>query len=372
MKIMVTGAHFTPAVATIEELKKIGGSEVVYVGRSTTLEGDRTLSVESKVLPSLGVKFIPIIAGRLQRSLTIFTVFSLLKIPIGFLQALFIVLLERPDVILSFGGYVAVPIVIAGWFFSVPVIIHEQGLVVGLANRISSVFADKIAVSFKNSDFKGDGVILTGNPIRSEILEKRKGVKLKHPEGVGPGKLPVVLIMGGNQGSHVINLAVEQCLEKLLKVAEVVHQTGDSKYKDYERLEELGRLGVLGKRYGVKKWIGENYGDALQEADLVVSRAGINTLTELALLGKPALLVPISNSEQNKNARYFESLGLAKILPQSKLSAEALFENIVVMLKNLDKLKQNAKEAEKIIVPYAAKRLALETMLLAKNPGVHY
>lgn len=368
MKILVTGAHFTPAVATIEELKRKDGVEVVYVGRKTTLEGDKTLSVESKVLPSLGVKFIPIMAGRLQRTFTAHTIPSLLKVPIGLFQALYIILSEKPDVILSFGGYVAVPVVIAGWFFSIPIIIHEQTFVSGMANRICSVFADKIAISFEMSAFKGEKVILTGNPIRPEIVKKSLGVKLVHPPG---GRdLPNILIMGGNQGSHVINLVVEQCLDRLLKLAEVYHQTGDSRYRDFERLEGLGKLGGLGilrERYTVKKWIGEEYGEVLQEADLVVSRAGINTLTELALSKKPALLIPIPNKEQSKNARYFEGLGLARILPQSKLSAEALLENIDAMLKSLDHLREKARKAQTVIIPDAAKRLALETVLLGER-----
>lgn len=356
MKILITGTHFTPAVATIEELRKMSGPEMVYVGRKTTLEGDKTQSVESKVLPALGVKFVPIIAGRLRRSLTVFTLFSLLKIPIGFLQAFFIILSEKPDVILSFGGYVAVPVVIVGWLFSVPVIIHEQALVPGLANRITSGFADKIAVSFDNRAFKGDKVIITGLPIRRGIIEISRSMSRGHSE------LPTVLIVGGNQGSHIINLALEGCLRELLKMVVVYHQTGDSKFRDYERLEKLGKLG---ERYTVKKWIGEEYGEVLQEADLVISRAGINTLTELALLGKPTLSIPIPNVEQNKNARYFEGLGLVKVLPQSKLSAETLLENISTMLKSLDHLKIKAKEAKKVIVPDAANRLALETILLA-------
>lgn len=367
MKILVTGTHFTPAIAVIEELQKIRKVEIVYVGRKTTMEGDNTRSTESRVLPSLGVKFISIIAGRMQRVFTLYTIPSFLKIPIGFIQALFIILSEKPDVILSFGGYVAVPIVIVGWLFSIPIIIHEQTLVHGLANRITSVFADKIAVSFASGDIKDEKVILTGNPIRSEIIKKFLGANVIHPPG--GREIPTILVMGGNQGSHVINLAVEKCLGRLLKIAAVYHQTGDSKYRDYERLEELGKLGslgILGERYTVKKWIGQEYGEVLQEADLVVCRAGINTLTELALLGKPVLLIPIPNIEQNKNARYFEGLGLARILPQSKLSAETLLENIVILVKSLDRLKEKAKEAEKIIIPDAAKRLALETVLLGE------
>lgn len=364
MKILITGAHFTPAVATIEELKRKDGVEVVYVGRETTLEGDKTLSVESKVLPSLGVKFIPIIAGRLQRTFTVHTIPSLLKVPIGLLQALYIILSEKPDVILSFGGYVAVPVVIIGWLFSVPIIIHEQTFASGMANRICSVFADKIAVSFEMSTFKGEKVILTGLPIRRDIIGISRGVSLIHR------RLPIILVMGGNQGSHIINLALEGCLRELLKMAVVYHQTGDSKYRDFERLEQLeksGGLGERGERYKVKKWIGKEYGEILQEADLVISRAGVNTLTELAFLGKPALLIPISNSEQNKNAKFFEGLGLVKVLPQSKLSGETLMENVRLLLDNLNSLKEKSKEIKKVIIPDAAKRLALETVLLGER-----
>ncbi len=356
MKILVTGAHFTPAVATIEQLNKMDKVEVVYVGRKTTQEGDRTQSIESNVLPEMGVKFIPIITGRLQRSLTIFTFFSLLKIPIGFLQALFIVLRERPEVILSFGGYVAVPVVIAAWLFSIPIIIHEQTLVSGLANRISAIFADKIAVSFKETDFKGEKVVLTGLPIRRSIIKT-----INSTSGKNSG-LPTILVVGGNQGSHIINLALEGCLRELTKKTMIYHQTGDSKYRDYERLSKLEN-----DNYKVFRFINSNWGKVLGKCDLVISRAGINTLTELSLLGKPALVIPIPNAEQNRNARYFEELGLARVLPQTKLSSEALLENVMIMLKSLDRLKERAKETKKAIIPYAAKKLALETLLLGKR-----
>lgn len=363
MKVLVTGTHFTPAVATIKELKKFKGTEVTYVGRKTTQEGDSASSIESQVLPSMGVKFIPIITGRLQRDFTIYTIPSLLKIPIGFFQSFLIILSEKPDVLLSFGGYVAVPLVIVSWLLSIPIIVHEQTLVTGLANRISAFFADKIAVSFKDSQFRGEKVLFTGNPVRREIIEASIGVERIHPK-VG---LPTVLIMGGNQGSHIINLAVEGCLERLLQVARVYHQTGDSKFRDFERLEEAGKSKGWEERYTVRKWIGKDYPEILQEADLVVSRAGINTLSELALLGKPALLVPIPNREQRKNAKYFENLKLTKTLPQSEVSGETLLQNIKHMLKNINSLKEKAKGVKKIITPDAAKKLALETILLVKK-----
>lgn len=347
---MLTGAHLTPALAVINELNKYKGTEIIYVGRKTTMEGDRTQSVESQILPTLRVKFIPIITGRLQRVFTPYTIPSLLKIPAGLLQALYIIIREKPDVILSFGGYVSVPAVFAGWLFSIPIITHEQSLVMGLANKINSIFADKIAVSFPSSNPK---TVLTGNPIRQEIIRD----VITYHNGVQ------ILITGGNQGSHVINMAVEEALDELTKEAKIIHVTGDNKFGDFEKLSKL-----QDERYHVKKWISDGWVQLLKKVDLVVSRAGINTLTELAYLGIPALVIPLPYlfaDEQNKNARYFESLGLVKILPQSKLSGRTLLDNIKLMIKDLEVLKKKAKNAKKAVFPSAAKRLALETVLLA-------
>lgn len=365
MKILITGAHFTPAVATIEQLKKIKGVEIVYVGRKTTLEGDKALSVESTEMPALGVKFIPLITGRLQRFLSIYTIPSLFKIPIGLVQSIYIILLEKPDAVLSFGGYIAVPIIIASWLFSIPIIIHEQAIAAGLANRISSFFASKIAVSFEDSFGKNEKVILTGNPLRRMVSDLAKPNLTSEYVNIltcaNKKKLPLLLFTGGNQGSHIINQIVEECLEELTKIACVIHITGDNKFKDFERLQQIGSLE---NRYLVKKWIGKEYGMVLQKADLVISRAGINTLTELAVLGKLVLLVPIPVLEQRSNANYFENIGLAKILPQSKLSEDSLIKNIKKILSNLASNTEKAKAAQKIIIPDAAKRLALETILI--------
>lgn len=358
MKILVTGAHFTPAQAVIEELKKNYQADIVYVGRRTTLEGDPTPSVESQVLPKLGVKFIPFTTGRLQREFSLQTIPSLLKIPIGFIQATFILLKEKPDVILSFGGYVAVPTVLMGWLFSIPIIIHEQGLISGLANKISSLFADKIALSFNNGKF-ADKTVLTGNPLRQEILDPIKKLPNEYIQMINysnANKLPIILVLGGNQGSHAINLAVEESLSKLLQKFVIIHQTGESKFKDFDGLEKLQN-----EKYLVKKWIGQEIGGLLKKVDLVVCRGGINTLLELAYFNKPTLVIPIPNHfEQNKNARYFESLGLVKNIPQSKLSTKILLEEARQILKSH---KRDA-DTKKVVILDAAKRLALETILL--------
>lgn len=366
MKILVTGAHFTPAVAVIEELKKIEPSiEIIYVGRSSTLEGDSVKSVESQVLPFLGVKFIPIIAGRIQRRLSIYTLISLLKIPIGFIQALLVIFKEKPDMILSFGGYVAVPVVFNAWLWSIPIIIHEQTLVSGLANKFSAFFADKICVSFPENDFsKNEKSVLTGNPIRQEVLIsdflskefKQFFIQAKKD------KLPVILVTGGNQGSHTINKAVEDVLLNLTKIAYVIHQTGDSKYRDFDRLKAFED-----GKYLVKKWIGKDIGGILANVDLIISRAGANTLTEAAFFGKPVLAIPlpyIFQDEQYKNAKYFEELGLVTILHQSQLSGESLLKTIKNMLNNLVELQEKAANAKSKVIKDAAKRVALEVMLM--------
>lgn len=368
MKILITGAHFTPAVAVIDELKKIDSSiKITYVGRNSTMEGDRTKSLESQILPTKDVKFIPIIAGRIQRRFSIFTLTSLLKIPIGFIQSFFIILKESPDVVLSFGGYVAVPVVFSSWIFSIPIIIHEQTLVSGLANKICSIFADRICVSFSENDFsKHDKTVLTGNPIRTEVLNpvllneeyKRFFYQAKKD------RLPVIFVTGGNQGSHAMNLAVEEQLTDLLNIAYVIHQTGDSKYQDYERLSA-----VSSPRYIVRKWIGDEIGAILKNVDLITSRAGANTLTESSYWGKPMLVIPLPNiyqDEQMKNARFFDKLGLVTILNQKELSGKKLYTTLKVMFDRLPELTVRAEKSREMVVVDGAKRLALETLLLQK------
>ncbi len=372
MKILITGAHFTPALAVVEELKKFQNTEIVYVGRKTTQEGDKTISQESQILPKMGVKYLTIITGRLRRNFDLLTILSLLKLPIGFIQAFYIILNEKPDVILSFGGYVAVPLVIVGWLWSIPILVHEQTLVSGLANKISAKFADKIAVGFEANSFaKKDNAIITGNPIREEFLNPKGVLSSEYKkifQEAHKNKLSVILITGGNQGSHTINKAVEDSLDDLLKVVCIIHQTGDSNFKDYERLMDKRSfsLSKQSDRYLVKKFI-DNMGTILSQVDLIVSRAGINTLVEAAYLHKPVLAIPfpfLYQNEQVKNAKYFEGLGLVRILYQSELNAESFKKNILDMLKKLPSLENSALKSSEVVKLGAAKRLAVETVLL--------
>ncbi len=373
MKILLTGTHFTPAQAVIEELKKIPDAEIVYVGRSNTREGDNSPSAESQVLPKMGIKFIPIITGRLQRSFTLYTIPSLLKIPVGFLQSFYILLTEKPDVVLSFGGYVGVPISIVSWLLSIPVIIHEQTLMPGLANKISAAFADKIALTLEeNSLSVYQKTVLTGNPIRKDLVENGAKASPEYEKMIAEAKrskLPIIYITGGNQGSHAINTAVKEILPKLTEIALVIHQCGDSRFHDWEDLGKIRAALSYPERYNAAKWIdGGDLGLIFRQADLIVSRAGMNTLLEAAYFGKSTLTIPLPvHKEQSANARYFAKLAGAGILWQKDLNGENLLGEIKRMLKTPN---GKALEAQKIVIPDAAKRLALETILLAKTARI--
>jgi UDP-N-acetylglucosamine--N-acetylmuramyl-(pentapeptide) pyrophosphoryl-undecaprenol N-acetylglucosamine transferase len=369
MKILITGAHFTPALAVIEELQKIGRSEnqkirIVYVGRKHTLEGDKAPSAESQILPEKGVHFIPIIAGRLKRDFSLLTIWSWVKIPIGFMQAFWIVLTQRPDVVVSFGGYLAVPVVFAAWLFNIPILIHDQTLVFGLASTVSSWFADKVAVTFdKDYHVAKSKLILTGNPIRNDFFQvEKKSFK---------NGLPTILITGGNQGSHFINEKIGENLEKLTEKYLVVHQTGDSKFKDYDHLLEQKKTLKNPQNYKLEKFIPtDKMAQLMKQADLVICRAGANTLLELAFLGTPTLIIPIpyvQKDEQTVNAKFFAQAGLGEFLNQNSLTAEKLLEKITEMLHKKEFYKKQANKAKSLVYMDAAKKLTQEILILAQH-----
>lgn len=349
----------TPAVAVIEELRK--ESEILFIGRKYPLEGDSAISPEYKIITQMGIPFVSLTTGRLQRKLTLHTIPSLLKIPIGFFQALWQVGKFKPDIILSFGGYLAVPVVLAGWLWHVPVVTHEQTVVSGLANRIISFFAQKICVSWPDSvdHFPREKVVLTGNPIRQEIFQKNQNSKIKIPNG-----RPAIYITGGSLGSHAINEVVADCLRQLLEKYVVIHQCGDSeKYDDYGKLKSASRRikTNLQGRYILTKYVGpDDIGWVLDKADLVVGRSGANTVTELAALGKPAIFIPLpwaGDGEQEKNAQLLVNVGTATVLPQEKLSGPELIRQIDQMIGNLAAIKKNSEAAAKLIDLSAAKNV---------------
>lgn len=323
-KVLITGGHLAPALAVIEELQKRNSWDIVWVGRRFAMEVGEVPSLEYEIIPSLGIPFFDLKTGRLQRHLTPQTLPSLLRIIPGFFQALKIVNQVRPDIVLSFGGYLSVPVVISAWLFRIPIVAHEQTSVSGLANRITARFANKVAISFRESakDFPKGKIILTGNPVSKSIIDVKKITS----------KTKTIYITGGGQGSQTINSVVEEILPELVKKFTVIHQTGS--------LDNPHFVGVAKKfkNYVVKSTVTrEEVVDILKRATLVISRGGANTICEIAAVGAPAIIIPIPWSERNEqegNAQVLARTGLARVISQKNLSSSLLFENINELIAN--------------------------------------
>lgn len=338
MRIVLIGGHLSPALSILAALPS--NTKVLFMGRKYALEGDNALSLEYKTITSLKIPFVALNTGRLQRKLTKYTIPSFLKLPIGITKSFLNLIIFRPNVVVGFGGYVSVPVVFCAFVLRIPVVIHEQTLEAGFSNRLLARFATKICISWQTSMkyFPKEKVVFTGNPIRQMANGKWKMANKE--------KFPTIYVTGGSSGSHFINVLVEGCIRNLLEKYTVFHQTGDAQeFRDFDRLEKLRNTlpANLSTRYILKKFVKpQEIGDLLNSANLVVSRSGINTITELMYFEKPSLLIPLpfsQNNEQLKNAKFLEELGLGKVLQQDILSSKKLFQTIKLMFKNIDNYK---------------------------------
>ncbi|RJQ37967.1 UDP-N-acetylglucosamine--N-acetylmuramyl-(pentapeptide) pyrophosphoryl-undecaprenol N-acetylglucosamine transferase [Candidatus Microgenomates bacterium] len=368
MKIVLTGGHLSPLLSVIDTLPK--EAEILVVGRKKALEGDIAFSLEYQTLEEKKIPFKSIVTGRWQRRFTKHTIFSFFKIPVGFFQSFFILKKFKPDVVLSFGSYVSLPVTFTAFILSIPVVLHEQTLEAGLSNRIAGFFAKKICISWKSSEkfFPKLKTVLTGNPVR-EFGIKKQELRINNNDG-----LPVIYITGGSLGSHAINVLVEGCLEKLLEKFIVFHQTGDAKeFEDFKRLEKIKASlpQKLQERYNLTKFVEpEKVGSIIYSSSFVVSRSGINTITELFYFGKPSILIPLpfsQNNEQFKNALFFKEAGFGEILDQEKADSKDLYDRAELMLNNLDKYKQSAENAKNQINKDAAEEIVKVLNNYAKN-----
>jgi len=338
MKIVIIGGHLSPAVSIINHLKD---DEVFFIGRKHALEGDEALSLEFKVITEMGLPFYELKTGRLQRKFSKHTLLSLTKFPKGVASALKILKEIRPDVVLGFGGYVQVPVILAAKILKIPVVLHEQTLEIGFSNRLMAKIATKICISFESSRefFPKNKSILTGIPLKQEIIDIKKE---KFPKNI----LPKIYITGGSLGSHKINELVYKNLPRLLERFEIVHQTGDAKqFNDFDRLTLLKNelKPELAKRYLVTKFVNSKEAAFnFTSSDLVVARAGANTVCELIYLEKPCLLIPIHFSQRNeqlKNARLAKTLGIAEVADENYLDENSFFAEIEKMFTNLKNYK---------------------------------
>ena len=324
----------TPAIATIEALRaKAQTIRIVFIGRMYATEHHRDISHEKEEMDRLGIPFIAITTGRIQRYISIHSIVSLLKIPIGLVQAFLICLKEKPSCIMSYGGYVALPVVLAGWILGIPTITHEQTSVLGLANRIITHLAKKVCVTFPDmlasiADGKG---VYTGLPIRRTVLNCKRHIKPKH-------KRPLVYITGGTTGATSVNALVYPLLPQLLTISDVIHQTGRVSYDDAFR-HKMALTKELQRHYSIYSYVSdEQLSEIFRSVSIVVGRSGANTTVELATLGIPMICIPLpwsGGGEQLKNATWLSSHGTAFILEQHSATPELLLQAIKNMLQDI-------------------------------------
>ncbi len=371
--ILVTGGHVTPAVACIEELQSRGFNDIVYVGQKKSLLFDKNSSAEYRLIKDhLGIPFYNIIAGKLSLFFHWHSIIWLLRLPIGFFQACYILIKLKPSIILTFGSHVAVPICFWAGIFKIPIIAHEQTTTIGRSNKFIQKFAKRVCVSWEpeiaeyqiSSKFK-DKFVLTGNPIRKAILKAKSNNFLFKDK-----KRRTIFITGGNQGAHAINEFVFANIARMTSKFNVIHQTGSNTlFNDFDKARKIAeKINCEGIVYIPRDYIFvDEMAEAYAKSDVVVSRAGANTVTELLVLKKKAILIPIpttSGNEQFKNAKLLEELGLAYTISQDELDFETFNQILYKLLssnrldvKRINKLSTLHKNSHKLIIDLVEENL---------------
>ncbi len=356
-----TGGHVFPLISVIRNLKKEfpdgDNLDMYYIAPkdkipnfSFTREGLRT-------------KYI--FSGKLRRSLTLKTVLlnivDLIKIPIGVIQSIFHFLAISPDLIFSKGGYGSVPVTIAAAILRVPVILHESDATPGLANRLVARFSTEIFVSFRDTkDINSKKKFVVGNPIRKKLTEgdsdraeKRFGLSMEKP---------IIMILGGSQGSERINDTILSVLAQLLIDFEVIHQCGARNIEEVEREAKAILPDDLKKYYHPFSFFNEvELGDAYKVADLIISRAGSGSIFEIAANKKPSILIPLPEAAQNhqvENAYRVAGLGAATVMEEDNLTPHFFLERIRSIFSSPQELEEMRQQATRFAKPEAGRIIA--------------
>lgn len=362
--IFFCGGHLSPALAVMEKLDK-NKYEIIYIGRKQSQEGDPGRSFEESVIRKMKIPYLNLITGRLQRSLTRYTLISLIKFPVGLIQSLYLLLKYKPVLVVSFGGYVSLPVCLAAKLLGKKIVIHEQTHALGLTNKIVAKIADKVFLSWPDTkNITGSGkTVVTGNPVRSSIFRTyREDQRLL---AFGDQKLPLLCVVGGSQGARSINMIIIKAVPQLAKKFRILHQCGSAnKNHDFKvSLSIKNSLPAATRKnyFPVKQINPEDIGAIFQKAELIVSRAGANTVAEIAISGTPAILIPLpwsAEGEQEANAKMLAATGLAKILPQKPLSAKILLGEILDMWRDRLNYINCRPKARELYPPTSADKIA--------------
>lgn len=324
MKIILTGGgtsgHITPNIALLPRLKSLG-YEIHYIGTKT--------GIESQLISREGIPYHAINAGKLRRYLDLKNFSDILKIGQGFFQALKIIRQIRPNIVFSKGGFVSCPVVWAAWLNKIPVIIHESDITPGLANQLSMPFATRICFTFPETAkyLTGNKGVLTGIPVRENLFSGNRALG-KELCAFTKNK-PVIMVIGGSQGSETLNKITRVTLDTLLSDFQVCHLCGKG-----------GIDPSLNNTNGYKQfeYVNEELPNLFALADLIISRSGATSLFEILALKKPNLLIPLSKQasrgDQILNARSFEKQGFSRVLMEEDLNEKSFIENINLLNKN--------------------------------------
>lgn len=367
MLILFTGGGtlgpVTPLLAVAEEIKneecrmKNAECTVMWIG---TRKGP-----ERKLVEQVGIKFFWLFAPKWRRYFDVRNLFVPLALHLATKIAWFKLLKIRPNVIVTAGGYVGVPIVWAGWFLRIPTLLHNQDVRWSLANKLVAPFVKRITyalpgtvpVRWKNK------AVWTGNPVRRLILDTKR-LSLRKITEAQPQHIPTILIIGGGTGAQRLNEIVWEALPELTKSYQVIHLTGLKKLSFVPRSTKLS---FDESHYNALEFVTSEIASLYAAADIVITRAGMGVLSELAALGKPMIIVPIPGSHQQDNARYFEKKHAAIVLDQRKLTGATLFKTVEKLFSELGTMQELSERARELSRPDAAKRVAQEVVGLAKK-----
>jgi len=359
-----TGGHIYPIIAVKQTLERIQPeADFLYIGPD---------KFSKRALEKEGIKYKFILSGKLRRYFSLLNFIDLLKIPFGLIQSLWHIFWFMPDVVFSKGGYGSFPATLACWLYRIPIIIHESDSVPGLANKVLSRLAKRIIVSFEETKnrFPVGKTILLGNPIREELLQgsRAEGEKLFELTS----DKPVILIMGGSQGARRINELVLNILPRLLEKFEVIHICGKKNFKFLkEQRDKLLRESELAKKrfYHLYQFLEEELKHAYAVADIIVSRAGAGGVFEIAAVGKPSILIPLSNSasdHQTKNAQALAKIGGAVILKEENLTMNLFLDAIFELINNPKKAEEMGRKAKSFYNSSTNQKIAEEILRLCE------
>jgi len=366
-----TGGHIYPALAVATLLQELYQTEILYLGSDDGLE--------TQLVPAAGFRLATIKAGKLQRYLSWGTLKGVGRVPVGMVQALSIVRRFRPNVAFTSGGYVAVPAGLAARLSGVPLLMHQQDVPPNLSNRLLAPLATRISVAFAESVpyFAANKTLHLGNPMRQTILDIRQVAPETARQRLGfAAEMPLLLVTGGSQGARHLNQVVARSLPELLQFCQVLQISGHRLFEETRVLAEecMAQLDEETKqRYHLVPYMSDEMPMALQSASLVACRAGAATLSELAVLEKPSILVPlppaIGSSPQEINAAAFASRQAAEVIRNDDLKPEFFVERVKSIITQPARLGQMVDGLRRFARPDATQDIAQAVVKIARGQG---